>query len=419
MTCLTGRGDFHLLHYMEVAMLQFYSSTTNVVNSKRAITECLENALGNEKSLDCDLIIFYTSIGHNFNDILTEARRLSPNAQIVGCTGGGIIGRDGPNESMKALAIMAIKGEKDDFAVASRDRITSSNSFEVAAQLAQDLKNKNPNINMIHFLPSGFDVAEDKALEGIGSVFGPEIPIFGATSGDNMKLISNFQFIGDKIFERGAVAVGFADPTLEVITQATHGFNVIGEPFEVTRSELNRIFELDGQPAWRFLTDRLDMPETASILESAPAAWLAQELPEELHNEYGNTHIILSALKKDVDGSILVPVVCPEGTKLWNAVRDEERMFEDLDKMVEQLAKRCKDRKPCAVFHADCALRGRWSFNRVLKDEIVSRMQYPLIQDEDVPWFGMYGFGEFARLGGRNQFHMFTTSLFVLLKKAG
>ena len=78
-------------------MLEFYSSSTGVVNSKRAIMECLENALEGENNLDCDLIIFYTSIGHNFKDILTEARRLSPNAQIVGCTGAGVIGKEGAN----------------------------------------------------------------------------------------------------------------------------------------------------------------------------------------------------------------------------------------------------------------------------------------------------------------------------------
>jgi hypothetical protein len=400
-------------------MLEFYSSSTGAVNSKRAIAECLENALEGENNLDCDLIIFYTSIGHNFKDILSEAHRLSPNAQIIGCTGAGIIGREGPNESMKALAIMAIKGEKDDFAVAGKDSITSSTSFEVAAELAQQLKNKNPNINMIHFLPSGFDITADRALKGIESVFGPEIPIFGATSGDNMKLITNFQFIGDRIFERGAVAVGFADPSLEVITQATLGFNVMGEPFEVTRSELNRIIELDGQPAWKFLTNRLGFPETAQPTEAGPALWLAQKLPEELRDEYGNTHIIFAAFKVDADSSISGPVVFPEGTRIWNALRDEERMFADLDKMVEQLSKRCKGRKPLAVFHADCSARGRWSFNRVLKDEIISRMQYPLIQDKDVPWLGIYGFGEFTGLGGRNRFHMFTTSLFVILKKDG
>jgi hypothetical protein len=400
-------------------MLKFYYNSTGVVNSKRAITECLENALEGEKNLDCDLLIFYTSIGHNFKDILNEARRLSPNAQIVGCTGAGIIGRDGPNESMKALAIMAIKGEKNEFTVVSNDSITSSTSFDVSVKLAQELKNKNPNINMIHFLPSGLDFVGDKALEGMESVFGPEIPIFGSTSGDNMKLVNSFQFIGDRILERGAVAIGFADPTLEVITQATHGFNVIGEPFEITRSELNRIIEIEGQPAWRFLTNRMGVPETAKVPESGPTGWLARRLPEELHNEYGNTHILFAALQKDLDGSIYMPAVIPAGTELWNTERDEDRMFKDLDKMVAKLIERCKDRKPYAVFHADCAARGRLSFNRVLKDEIVSRMQYPLIQDEDVPWLGMYGFGEFARLGGRNQFHMFTTSLFVILKKEG
>jgi hypothetical protein len=400
-------------------MLKFYSGSTGAVNSKRAITECLEIALEGETNMDCDLIILYTSIGHNFRDILSEARRLSPKAQIVGCTGEGIIGREGPNESMKALAIMAVKGEQNEFTVASQDNITSFTSFKASAQLAQDLFHKNPKTNMILFMPSGFDVAEDKALEGIESVFGPEIPIFGATAGDNMKFISNFQFIGDKIIERGAVVVGFADPTLEVITQATHGFNVMGEPFEVTRSELNRIYELEGQPAWRFITDRVGIPETTTILEGGPASWFAQELPKELHKEYGNTHILYGPFEKYEDGSLLLPVVCPEGMKLWNAARDEERMFEDLDKMVEQLIERCKGRKPYAVFQADCVARGRWSFNRVLKDEIIRRMQYPLMQDADVPWLGLYGFGEFARLGHRNRFHMLTTSLFVILKKEG
>ena len=86
-------------------------------------------------------------------------------------------------------------------------------------------------------------------------------------------------------------------------------------------------------------------------------------------------------------------------------------------KMVKQLVERCQGRKPCAVFHADCAVRGRASMNRILKDEIIHRMQYPLIQDMDVPWLGLYGFGEFAQLGGKNRFHTFTTSLFVILKK--
>lgn len=62
-------------------MLQFFSASTSIVNSKRAITECLENALEGQPNLDCDLIIIYSAIGHNFQDLLSEARKLSPNAR--------------------------------------------------------------------------------------------------------------------------------------------------------------------------------------------------------------------------------------------------------------------------------------------------------------------------------------------------
>jgi small ligand-binding sensory domain FIST len=111
--------------------------------------------------------------------------------------------------------------------------------------------------------------------------------------------------------------------------------------------------------------------------------------------------------------------MCPEGMILKHAVRDEERMFEDLDTMVEQIIERCAGRKPYAVFHADCTARGRFSLDRILKEEYIQRMQSPLIEDSDVPWLGLYGFGEFAQLGERNRFHMMTTALFVILKKEG
>ena len=138
---------------------------------------------------------------------------------------------------------------------------------------------------------------------------------------------------------------------------------------------------------------------------------------------------ILLAKKHGAELSVLHAIHNPFGLEGWNVplpshtvlAEEYERMQQearrDLDKMIEQLNERCKGRQPSAVFHADCAARGRWSLNRVMKDEIIHRMQYPLIQDGTVPWLGMYGFGEFTQLGGRNRFHQFTTSLFLILRK--
>ncbi len=55
----------------------------------------------------------------------------------------------------------------------------------------------------------------------------------------------------------------------------------------------------------------------------------------------------------------------------------------------------------------------------VLKEELVGRMQFPLSTDGVVPpWLGMYGFGEFARLGGASTYHNYTTALRVISRHA-
>ncbi len=82
--------------------------------------------------------------------------------------------------------------------------------------------------------------------------------------------------------------------------------------------------------------------------------------------------------------------------------------------MVARIVQSCRGSRIVAVFQADCNARGRLLFNRVLKEEIESRIQGPLCGDRIVPWLGMYGGGEFAPLGGRNRIHAMTSALYVL-----
>ncbi|MCP4399756.1 MAG: hypothetical protein GY801_20935 [bacterium] len=389
-----------------------------MVNSKRAIEECLEAALGDKQRSDCLLIVIHASMGHNFQALLDETHRLVPHAKIVGASCCGIVGREGVSESMKDVAVMVITGQKDQLAVVSVDEIYGVNSYEKSVELANQLKEMNSTINMIYFLASGIDIANDRCIAGIESVFGPEVTIFGATSSDNMRGVASFQLIDDTVHEHAAYAVGFADPSLEVVTQATHGFVAVGEAMEVTRSEGHKIIELNGQPAWTEYTSQLGLPESATCGESIPIGALAEKLPDHLAEEYGNPHILRVVTKRDEQGAMYYATECPEGTRLWLTKRDEVRIFSELDKMMEQFVAQGNGIKPVAVFHADCLARGRYLFNRVLKDEIVSRMQGPLAPvDEIPPWLGMYGFGEFARLGGKNTYHNYSTSISAIYRK--
>lgn len=396
-------------------MLKFASASARMVNSRRAMAECLEAALG-EDDTDCDLVVVHASMGHDYAVLAAEAQRLAPSARVVGSSCCGVVGKEGVSESMHDVAIMAVRGA-DDIAVASVDDIYGANSRTKTMALAEQLKAVNPDITMVLFLASGIDIDDDECIAGFEAVLGPDVTVFGATSADNMKGIASYQVVDGEVFEHAAWAVGFADPTLAVLTQATHGFIAVGEPMIVTKSEGNRIVELDGRPAWTVYTERLALPASATPGDTIPIGALAEKLPPELAAEYGNDHILRVVTKRDDDGTMHYATTCPEGTQLWLTVRDEDRIFDDMDRMMAQMVAAADGRDVVAVFHADCLARGRFLFNRVMKEELVGRMQYPLSQDGVVPpWLGIYGFGEFARLGGRNTYHNYTTAIYALVR---
>lgn len=397
-------------------MLEFRSASTRMVNSRRALAECLEAAWG-EGDQDCDLIVIHASMGHQFAELAHEARRLAPRARVVGSSCCGVVGREGVSESMKDVAIMAVRGPG--VAVAHVDGIFGHNALEKAVELARALKAAQPDTTMVYLLAPGIDIRDDECIAGFEQVFGPELTIFGATSSDNMRGVTSYQIVDDQVYEHAAFAIGFADPTLAVITQATHGFVAVGEPMVVTAAEGNRLLELDGRPAWQVYTERLGLPPTATCADTIPVGALAEALSPEAAAEYGNDHILRAVTKADPDGAMHYATNCPVGAQLYLTIRDEERIFNDMDRMMQQMVAQAAGRPVAAVFHADCLARGRVLFDRVMKEELVSRMQHPLsVGGEPPPWLGMYGFGEFARLAGRNEYHNYTTAIYALVRQA-
>lgn len=395
-------------------MLQFNSANARIVNTRRGVMECMEIALG-ENTADCDLILLHASIGHDFQEMVDQARLLAPNARILAASCCGVVGREGVSESMKDIALMTVKGQ--DFAVGSVDQIYGHNSYEKSLEIAQQLKNSGQAINMIYFLASGIDIDNDQCIAAFESVFGEDVTIFGATSSDNMKGHISFQAVDDNVYEHGAFAIGFSDPTLSIDTQATHGFVAIGEPLVVTKSEGHIIKEFNHKPAWQEYLTRLGLPHDASCGDSIPIGALGEKLSDEHAAEYGNRHI-LRVVTKHEGNDMHYATTCPEGTELWLTTRDEDLIFEEMGKMVVEMKKRAGTKKPVAVFHADCLARGRFLFNRILKEELVNIMKEPFLVDgECPPWLGMYGFGEFARLGGKNTYHNYTSALYVVYRQ--
>ncbi len=395
-------------------MLKFFSASTRSVNARRGITECMESALGENVS-DCNLVMIHASMGHNFAELTAQVREMAPGARVVASSCCGIVGREGVSETMKDIAIMAVRGKE--FAVSWADGIYGYNSYEKCLEIAKELYSSDSAVNMIYFLASGIDIDNDLCIAAIEEVFGTGVTVFGATSSDNMRGVTSVQAVDDKVFEHAAFMVGFSDPTLAVETQATHGFVPVADPLVVTKAEGYKIIELDGKPAWPEYLRRLGLDATATCGDSIPIGALAERLEPEMAGAYGNNHILRVVTHHEND-VILYSTTVQEGTQLWLTKRDEDMIFSKMDKMVNSMAAAIKGHELVAMFHADCLARGKFLFNRILKEELVNRMQQPFTKEgEIIPWLGMYGFGEFARLNGKNSYHNYTTALYIIYRK--
>ena len=121
--------------------------------------------------------------------------------------------------------------------------------------------------------------------------------------------------------------------------------------------------------------------------------------------------------KYDPDGAVYYPVTCKEGLKFWLTTRNEDLIFSEQQRALDYLVAQKGGHETVAVFQTDCLARGRFLFNKVMKDEIIAMMQAALSKNGEVPpWLGMYGFGEYARLGNRNAYHNYSTALLVLYR---
>lgn len=398
-------------------MLEFFSANVRSVNSERAAHECVDVAFPDGVREDCRVVIFNATLGHKLNKVGTALQALVPGAAVFGESGCAVTGRDGVGESMHEVGIMAVCGPESEIASTAVTGIYGHNSYEKGLELARSLREKNGAITTIYLICSGIDIDNKLLLKAFVEVFGEEVEIFGGTSSDNMRGLYSFQFHDGVMDEHDACAVGFADPTLIGVTRATHGFTAYGDPLIATKTEGNKIFEFDGRGAWSEYLGRLDKPADATCGDTIPIGALAEELSPELAAEYGNPHILRVITKHDGD-TMYYPVTAYDGLKVWLTIRDEDLIFSEQRRALDYLKEKIAGGKPVAVFQTDCLARGRFLFNRIVKDEIIAMMHDAFSTGGEVPpWLGNYGFGEYARLGGKNDYHNYSTALLVLYRR--
>lgn len=392
-------------------MISFSSYFSHAVNSRSAVQDCLDGGLAEEAPR---LVFFHATIGHKFDALVEAMAEALPETEIYGCSCAEVVGVGEHNETMQGFTLMAISDPDGEATVAVARAVDGETSYAVGQALAEDLAPAAPK-QVLLYAP-GMNVSGDQLIRGLEDGLGA-IPIFGGYASDNMQALHGYLILNGEVVERGVIAIGLSDPGLRMVSMATHGFPAIGEPGGVTESSGNRIETIDGVPAWRWFTSRLGLAETATFHATIPVGALAEERSAADAEAYDNLCILRVISGRDGD-TIIYPVDCPVGTRLWLTRRDEEQIFSKMERTMERIVMEVGDDQPVAVFHADCGARGRMAFGKVHKEDLLEMMQTPMLERGAEAWIGMYGLGEFAQLRGRNVFHNYTTALGVLVRHA-
>ena len=82
---------------------------------------------------------------------------------------------------------MAVRGAPGEIAVAHVDGVVGESSFEKSELLGRQLKAQSPDINMVYFLASGIDIANDRCIAGIESEITTVLVLSGVTSREDLK----------------------------------------------------------------------------------------------------------------------------------------------------------------------------------------------------------------------------------------
>ncbi len=195
--------------------------------------------------------------------LVKEIRVFFPDAVIAGVTTSGEVSDQKLSTYKTLISITTFKKTK--VTSMSIEAITPENSYDAGLILAQKLAKKETKLLILY--TEGLFVNSDDFLAGVNS-HAPHIPVCGGVAADNGKFFETFVLHDDKVLSKGAVGIALSGKHLNVEIEYMSDWEAIGPDFTITKSEKNRIYEINRRNAVDFVRHYLgdhfidNLPET-------------------------------------------------------------------------------------------------------------------------------------------------------------
>lgn len=355
-----------------------------------------------------DFVFVFAAVGYNQQLLLRSIRDATSGAPLSGCSGEGIITRKVVTETNFGVGVMVISSDELRFSNACVSGITegSDGAGERLARMIQPWV--TDDVIACFVMADGLLFNFDSFLKGFEKTLDRAVPIplYGGLAADNWSSHKTFQYHNDQVISEGLCCVVMSGSG-KVACGIHHGCVPVGKRRIVTRCRGNIIYEIDGQPALEALKDYFPEDWKQQWNKITLNLCLGFKAPERFGNEYEEYVIRYMMGKDDQQGYVTIQSEVGEGTELWLTRRDRELITEGAGKISGKILEQLAGSKPRFVLQFECVGRGKVVFREHEKMELISSLQRAV--GEDIPWLGLYTYGEIGPIAGQNFQHNFTS----------
>ena len=330
---------------------------------------------------------------------------LGPQALVLGCSGGGIIGGGAEVEQEPALSLtvaslpgvgikpIRLEGRSLPSLDAAPDDWHDALGVDPAAEPQFVLL-----VDPISFPAQNLLLGMDYAYPGAAKIGGLASAAQGARQ--------NGLFLGRDYHDSGAVGVALSGNII-VETVVAQGCRPIGEPMRITRSDRNFLVELDDQPpidVLRRIYQRAGQRDRDLMQHSL---FLGVVMDEFIDDPQQGDFLIRNVMGMDQRSGVLaIGEMLKEGQLVQFHLRDAETSADDLTAVLERYAIDNRENPAHGALLFSCLGRGKYLYGKSNHDTEVFHDKVGAA----VPLGGFFCNGEIGPVSGTTFLHGYTSS---------
>lgn len=306
-----------------------------------------------------------------------------PSSKVIGCSTAGEIIGESVND--RSLAVSIVKFEKTHIQTTFSPISDSSESFSAGEEIARILT--KPDLKGIFILSDGLNVNGTELVAGLNSQLAEDVIVTGGLAGDN----DNFEQTW--VIERGIPssniisAVGFYGANIKIGHGSKDGLDIFGIQRKITRSENNRLYELDNQPALKLYKEYLG--EEASALP-ASAMFFPLALRTDANDEKRIVRTVLGV--DDETNSMTFAGDVPEGSLVQLMRANVDRIIDGASKAATNSMEKFADDEEILSIAISCIGR-RLVLGERVEEELEAVMENLSSNTKQI---GFYSYGEIS-----------------------